>query len=71
MNRALPASSAASGGTPAMDGSQALHGVLQAGGCCAAKNEANATTQSNNTAQVLSIPQSVLPKIHARNAVPR
>src|ERR1039457_947533 len=52
-----------------MDGSQSLHGVLQAGGCCAAKNEANATRQSNNAAQVLSIQRSVLPRIHARKAV--
>ena len=69
MNRALPASSASSGGTRVMDGSQSLHGVLQAGGCCAAKNEANATKQSNNAAQVLSIQRSVLPRIHARKAV--
>src|ERR1035438_1102885 len=69
MNRALPASSASSGGTRGMDGSQSLHGVLQAGGCCAAKNEANATRQSNNAAQVLSIQRSVLPRIHARKAV--
>src|ERR1022692_4160894 len=69
MNRALPASSASSGGTRVMDGSQSLHGVLQAGGCCAAKNEAKATKQSNNAAQVLSIQRSVLPRIHARKAV--
>src|ERR1039458_7643233 len=69
MNRALPASSASSGGTRVMDGSQSLHGLLQVGGSDLAKNEANATKQSNNAAQVLSIQRSVLPRIHARKAV--